>query len=124
MGTKSNPGQFDCYAKAAPDEPVFVLLGRDQHAPTLVRLWALLRHRTGEDEAKVREALACADAMDGYCAKLGESLTPGDLLHSNPGPDECVSIIEGLLTAATSGMDEHPEGYEHACDCDECRSCG
>jgi hypothetical protein len=29
MGTKSNPGPFDCYAKAEPDEPMFVLLARD-----------------------------------------------------------------------------------------------
>lgn len=38
MGTKNNPGTFDCYANAAPDEPMFVLLGRDKHAPLLVRL--------------------------------------------------------------------------------------
>lgn len=30
MGTKNNPGEFDCYANAAPDEPMFILLGRDQ----------------------------------------------------------------------------------------------
>ena len=39
MGTKNNPGTFDCYANAEGDEPMFVLLGRDKHAPTLVWLW-------------------------------------------------------------------------------------
>lgn len=29
MGTKNNPGAFDCYANAEPDEPMFVLLARD-----------------------------------------------------------------------------------------------
>lgn len=29
MGTKSNPTQFDCYANALPDEPMFILLARD-----------------------------------------------------------------------------------------------
>ncbi|HAW11807.1 MAG TPA: aspartate decarboxylase, partial [Chloroflexi bacterium] len=29
MGTKNNPGKFDCYDDAHPDEPMFVLLGRD-----------------------------------------------------------------------------------------------
>jgi hypothetical protein len=33
MGTKRNPGLSDCYAKAEADEPMFVLLARDKHAP-------------------------------------------------------------------------------------------
>lgn len=37
MGTKNRPGTFDCYAAAGPDEPLFVLLGRDPVAPLLVR---------------------------------------------------------------------------------------
>ena len=48
MGTKNNPGEFDCYANAQPDEPMFVLLGRDKHAPALVWLWAVLRQLDGE----------------------------------------------------------------------------
>lgn len=38
MGTKNNPGRYDCYANAEPDEPMFVLLGHDRHAATLVRI--------------------------------------------------------------------------------------
>lgn len=63
MGTKTNPGEFDCYAKAETDEPVFVLLGRDKHAPTLVWLWALLRELDSEDPVKVSEARDCVAAM-------------------------------------------------------------
>lgn len=66
MGTKNNPGAFDCYANAAADEPMFVLLGRDKHAPALVREWADLREREGEDSRKVEEARRCADAMYEY----------------------------------------------------------
>lgn len=40
MGTKNNPGTFDCYANAKPDEPMFVLLARDKKAPEIVRAWA------------------------------------------------------------------------------------
>ena len=29
MATKNNPGKFDCYTNAEPDEPMFILLGRD-----------------------------------------------------------------------------------------------
>jgi len=63
MGTKNDPGAFDCYANAEPDEPMFVLLGRDKHAPTLVWLWGTLRELDGEDATKVAEARACAAAM-------------------------------------------------------------
>lgn len=63
MGTKNNPGAFDCYANAEPDEPMFVLLGRDKHAPTLVWLWATLRELDGEDDAKVKEARECCASM-------------------------------------------------------------
>lgn len=63
MATKNNPGDFDCYEKAEPDEPMFVLLGRDKHAPTLVWLWAVLRELDQELPAKVKEARECAVAM-------------------------------------------------------------
>lgn len=44
MGTKLNPGKFDCHAKALPDEPIFTLLARDRSAPFIIRNWAVLRH--------------------------------------------------------------------------------
>jgi hypothetical protein len=61
MGTKNKPAAFDCYANAEPDEPMFVLLARDEKAPHLVREWVLMR---GKADAKAVEAAACADAMD------------------------------------------------------------
>ncbi len=66
MGTKNNPGKFDCYGKAKPYESMFVLLGRDRHGPILVRLWAILRWLTGERSEKVSEAWACAASMKQY----------------------------------------------------------
>lgn len=62
MGTKNNPGKFDCLSKAEPDEPMFVLLGRDPAAPILINLWADIRSRMGEEQEKVEEACACAEA--------------------------------------------------------------
>jgi hypothetical protein len=64
MGTKANPGDFDCYANAALDEPMFILLARDAHAALLVRIWATLRDLAGEAREKISEARDCADAMD------------------------------------------------------------
>jgi hypothetical protein len=73
MGTKNNPGKYDCYANAAPDEPMFVLLGRDPCAPILVQLWALIREEMGEDVAVVREAIDCAAMMEVWALALGKS---------------------------------------------------
>ena len=64
MSTKNNPGPHDCYAKAAPDEPMFILLARDPMAPELVRQWAFRRWHEGEDLLKSVEAIAIADAME------------------------------------------------------------
>ncbi len=72
MATKKNPGKFDCYANAKPDEPMFVLLGRDPMAATLVRAWADMRETLGEDPDKIAEARACADALDAWARKLGK----------------------------------------------------
>jgi hypothetical protein len=73
MGTKSNPTPYDCYKNAEPDEPLFVLLGRDVHAARLVRQWADTRAieigrglRPVEDLEQVKEAIECADAMQSY----------------------------------------------------------
>lgn len=72
MGTKNNPGAFDCYEHAEDDEPMFVLLARDEIAPYLVRRWAQLHKsqrlhlRRGEYDTKELEALDCAAAMEAW----------------------------------------------------------
>ena len=72
MATKANPGEFDCHAAAADDEPIFTLRARDPLAPILVRLWVSMRQfsRPMNDEPdplresdKRIEAMNCADAM-------------------------------------------------------------
>lgn len=74
MATKNNPGEFDCYANAEPDEPFFVLLGRDVLAGDLVKEWARRREMIasvgdGPDERearKIAEARAVAEQMYQY----------------------------------------------------------
>lgn len=70
MGTKNAPGEFDCYANAEPDEPMFILLARDASAPAIVERWAERRRRAiiagskpQSDMAMVDEARDCADQM-------------------------------------------------------------
>lgn len=61
MGTKNNPGTFDCYANAEPDEPMFILLARDPSAPMLVELWAQIRERFGGNTREIETDLRMAD---------------------------------------------------------------
>lgn len=73
MGTKLKPGNFDCYANAAVDEPMFILLARDIQASELVRAWANKRRqmitvgvKPASDMPMVNEAEQCADAMEAW----------------------------------------------------------
>lgn len=85
MGTKNDPGDFDCYANAEPDEPMFVLLGRDKHAPLLVDLWAALRELDGEHPDKTDEAIFCADSMRLY--RMERESIRRDRERSREAPD-------------------------------------
>ena len=82
MGTKNNPGQFDCYGAAAPDEPIFILRATDISAPSLVVLWALRYKQRKIDEhhwygpeynrhqEKYQEAINVANAMKEFEKKI------------------------------------------------------
>lgn len=65
MATKDQELRGEGYLmKAEPDEPLFVLLGRDPLSPELVRQWAALAY--DQPMQKRQEAAALADAMDEY----------------------------------------------------------
>lgn len=66
MSTKDTAGAYDCYENAEPDEPMFVLLARDDLAPLMIRIWVQLRQRTRPDDEVMQhtEAIACAEAME------------------------------------------------------------
>ena len=62
-----------CLNSALPLEWVFVLIGRDPAAPVAIRAWCAERIRLGknvEGDELIREARACADAMDDERAHL------------------------------------------------------
>lgn len=84
MGTRLNPGRFDCAAAALDDEPTFTLLARDPLAGFLVSIWSSIRngdfeaaeakfntlcirhlrtYRADPDVEKASEAMDCAMAM-------------------------------------------------------------
>jgi hypothetical protein len=82
MGTKNNPGTQSCYEKAGLDEQMFILLGRDRHASSLVRLWANLREMEGEDPEVVKEARECAALMEQDAIIMGKPVLSYDALVS------------------------------------------
>jgi hypothetical protein len=68
MATKNNPGDYDCYENAEPDEPMFVLLARDPVAAEVVRDWIkrrgdiqLLKYTS---RRQTTEAAVCAVDME------------------------------------------------------------
>lgn len=65
--TKTHPGSFRCWEAALPDEPVFVILGRDPAAPATLEFWAHERVRqdkTHTPDDKSRIAAAIDEAKD------------------------------------------------------------
>lgn len=76
MATKNNPGKFDCYENAEPDEPMFILLARDIQAAGLVEQWASLREIQGELPEKVAEARQCAIDMRAWRIKKKREKSP------------------------------------------------
>ena len=115
MGTKNNPGTFDCYASAMPNEPMFILIGRDPDAPHLVRAWAHRRSaRPCETTAaKVEEALTCADDMERFRRALAHFAAPeggtlcgaditGRIPTSNPHDVTCPNEGTAVRTRAAA----------------------
>lgn len=86
MSTKNKPGRFDCYANAKPDEPMFILLGRDPLAGALVRMWAAIRERMMGDPAQIAEARQCAAELDEWALALGKEPAFVEHLTSLPHP--------------------------------------
>jgi hypothetical protein len=116
MGTKNNPGDYDCYQHAHPDEPMFVLLGRDPLAGLLVRLWAEARAELGTtSEEKLAEAYRCADAMGSWAIDERKSVAVAKAaLHK-------VMLKRGdLLVAHLAEIGRAPAKWPP--DCDNCRA--
>jgi len=59
---------------------MFILLGRDRHGGALVRLWAEMREREGEDLIVVAEARECAERMEAQARELGKPVMNFDSL--------------------------------------------
>lgn len=101
MGTKNNPGSYDCYANAEPDEPMFVLLARDPLAPILVEIWAKLREYFPSDSQKTHEARNCANAMRDWREENRELISAAKLRE-----------VQALARAANSAAEHAGRIFE------------
>lgn len=119
MGTKANPGKFDCLSKLEPDEPYFVLMARDQLAPRLVDLWAALSHGTPagarqffeellkiampeqlQPAEKVAEAYRCAASMEAWA-----DMRPTPLAVGSGAPSAVSATLKCGCTATPNAGD-------------------
>ena len=105
MGTRLNPGAYDCHEAALDDEPRFALLARDPLAGFLVSIWSSMRfgdleavdakcdtmmrrlgpdYEISPDVAAGSEAIECAMAMFAWrTANLGRWREPQDRTPSD-----------------------------------------
>lgn len=67
-GSDIGEGNHDCLAKRRPDEPMFILLGRDPDAHNIVRSWAERRLAAGGDPEHCQMGLDTAERMQAYAA--------------------------------------------------------
>lgn len=110
MGTKNNPGKFDCYKAALPDEPMFVLLARDEEAPAHVRNWARARANMiavgtlpPEDILGVLEALELADTMERW-RRRNTDKAPWRAPPASFKSGHLEEVPKGPTTRATTGL--------------------
>jgi hypothetical protein len=62
-----------CWSRADDTEQVFVFRQRDRHAPALIRLWAEMREKEGEDTAVVNDARTVAQLMEDASVAQGRT---------------------------------------------------
>jgi hypothetical protein len=130
VATKLTATLDDCYNRALPDEPYFVLLARDPDAPEVVRHWATLREaRIGrgekptDDSGVITDAYKCASDMVVWRSEATDPSVHTTPLwrQQEPAPQPFDDIparsanVTGLSAEATSRFIEN-------CGQDVCRS--
>lgn len=112
MGTKLEGDR--CYDGAMPNEPMFVLLARDESAPKLVREWAAIRQslisaglKPETDLAQVNEAFALADRMEAWRRDADEAWRKQAAFDFAEGTQEAFrdAVVHGV-GATLTGFDE------------------
>lgn len=96
----SNPNS--CLNRAADNEPLFVLRGKDITAPDTIRDWAERRVNAGKNERsdpQIQEALALADQMVEYQEGLA-AIAAQDSMQNEGGQSAEAGVIDDLNQGA------------------------
>ncbi len=115
-----------CYDAAMPDEPMFILLARDESAPKLVREWAAIRAslisaglKPETDMRQVDEAYALADRMEAWRRDADEAWRKQETFDFVEGTHAAFNDAVTFGTGATLGgehvsyADMHPLADQH-----------
>ncbi len=80
MATKNDPGTWKCYENAEPDEPMFVLLGRDPAACCAVIFWVKMRMEMGQPmDDQLKDARDLAYKMEQWAKAKGKTKELNDV---------------------------------------------
>ena len=82
MSSKQNPSVYNGYKAALPDEPIFVILGRDPAGPATLDFWASQRIKLGktvgeDDKDRIRAAIDEAKEMQEWRSRMLEASFDG-----------------------------------------------
>lgn len=106
--TKNNPGPFNCYEKAEPNEPMFVLLGRDISALPTIYSWIGFRIMKGQSlsDPQIQEAITAAKDCHEWAKKLGKVM-PKEL---EDAMNYTMLMLQNAVSesAIASALDEQP----------------
>jgi hypothetical protein len=108
MWSKTNPGPFDRYAEAEPEEPIFVLLGRDPVSTFLVSLWIGM-HAVMRDNSPsaALDAVQCTLALEQWARTHGGNV--------NRALNACLTVLRNTQFA---------EFVSHGMPCIKCDDSG
>ena len=116
MGTKTDPGDYDCYAKAAEDEPIFVLRASDPLSPKLVRKWVSMSIETTKHNDKFikkwMEAMNVATEMEFW--KHNEKSRVQAAKPSEPESDSLIMQYVCTVKRCNKLFTELPENHVKA----------
>lgn len=87
-----------CLNRAADDEPLFVLRGKDVAAPAAIAEWIKSRISMGKNEfgdSQITEAVELAEKMEQYQAKLAEA-AGGSNMENEGGKSADIALIDDL----------------------------
>lgn len=106
----------DCLAKRRPDEPMFILLGRDPDAHNIVRTWAERRLAAGGDPEHCQMGLDTAERMRAYASDPANRPASAPEASAYPaqhpvteGAGEAVARVQKYLTERAKMRQMDPE---------------